>query len=341
MPKCLPLLLWFLLQRAAPRGKAKAKESQPTPNVAERGRGSKKRPAQPIPRRSPRPSRKRSPSNPRLELLHRKARDTPGTPAVAKAVPLGGGGPGSGASSSSGLPVAAPKAGGAAPPAEPKSAAPESEPAASEQSDAPQSAPAAPDAEEEAPEPAAEEPAPLTAAEVLPKEEPELGEVKEEPGEEEQKAEEVVKEEAPDDEIDAGAAGAPAVDTVADAAPDDIDTGAAEAPDVDCVEAGDDSGAGPEDAELEAAEDPEGGTDEPTEAVPIDVDEEEAVHSSPAPEAAVGFAHSPASPDFSERAFSEPHRPIRAKPRAVGRSRVGVCQSTCLHRPFHRARRFC
>ena len=70
VPKCLPLLLWFLLQRAAPRGKAK--ESQPTPNVAARGRGSKKRPAQPIQRRSPRPSRKRSPSNPRLELLHRR-----------------------------------------------------------------------------------------------------------------------------------------------------------------------------------------------------------------------------------------------------------------------------
>ena len=323
VPKCLPLLLWFLLQRAAPRGKAKAKESQPTPNVAARGRGSKKRPAQPIQKAKPQAVPKAEPKQPAAGALAPKARDTPGTPAVAKAVPLGGGGPGSGASSSSGLPVAAPKAGGAAPPAEPKSAAPESEPAASEQSDAPQSAPAAPDAEEEAPEPAAEEPAPLTAAEVLPKEEPELGEVKEEPGEEEQKTEEVVKEEAPDDEIDAGAAGAPAVDTVADAAPDDIDTGAAEAPDVDCVEAGDDSGAGPEDAELEAAEDPEGGTDEPTEAVPIDVDEEEAVHSSPAPEAAVGFVHSPASPDFSERAFSEPpERPhpegrLRTRPRIL------------------------
>ena len=146
--------------------------------------------------------------------------------------------------------------------------------------------------------------------------------MKEEPGEEEQKTEEVVKEEAPDDEIDAGAAGAPAVDTVADAAPDDIDTGAAEAPDVDCVEAGDDSGAGPEDAELEAAEDPEGGTDEPTEAVPIDVDEEEAVHSSPAPEAAVGFVHSPASPDFSERAFSEP--PERPQPEGRLRTRPRI-----------------
>ena len=323
------------------KGQGKGKGKPADPKRGGKGQGQQEAPGTANPKAKPQAVPKAEPKQPAAGAPAPKARDTPGTPAVAKAVPLGGGGPGSGASSSSGLPVAAPKAGGAAPPAEPKSAAPESEPAASEQSDAPQSAPAAPDAEEEAPEPAAEEPAPLTAAEVLPKEEPELGEVKEEPGEEEQKAEEVVKEEAPDDEIDAGAAGAPAVDTVADAAPDDIDTGAAEAPDVDCVEAGDDSGAGPEDAELEAAEDPEGGTDEPTEAVPIDVDEEEAVHSSPAPEAAVGFAHSPASPDFSERAFSEPHRPIRAKPRAVGRSRVGVCQSTCLHRPFHRARRFC
>ena len=158
----------------------------------------------------------------------------------------------------------------------------------------------------------------------MPKEEPELEEVKEEPGEEEQ-AEEVVKEEAPEDDIDAGAAEAPAVDSVADAAPDDIDTGAAEAPDVDCVEAGDDQGAGPEepeDAELEAAEDPEGGTDEPTEAVPIDVDEEEAVHSSPAPEAAIGFVHSPASPDFSERAFSEP--PERPQPEGRLRTRPRI-----------------
>ena len=238
-----------------------------------------------------------------------KARDTPGTPAVAKATPLGGGGSGSGASSSGGLPVAAPKAEGAAPPAEPKSAAPEPAPAASE---------------EKAPEPTADEPAPLTAAEVLPKEEPELGEVKEEPGEE-AKEEEVVKEEAPDDDIDAGAAEAPVVDSVADAAPDDIDTGAAEAPDVDCVEAGDDDGAGPEepeDVELEAAEDPEGGTAEYTEAVPIDVDQEEAVHSSPAPEAAVDLVQSPASPDFSERAFSEP--PERPQPEGRLRTRPRI-----------------
>ena len=303
------------------KGKGKGKPADP--KRGGKGQGQQEAPGTANPKAKPQAVPKAEPKQPAAGAPAPKARDTPGTPAAAKAVPLGGGGPGSGASSSSGLPVAAPKAGGAAPPAEPKSAAPEPEPAASEQSDAPQSAPAAPDAEEEAPEPAAEEPAPLTAAEVLPKEEPELGEVKEEPGEEEQKTDEVVKEEAPDDEIDAGAAGAPAVDTVADAAPDDIDTGAAEAPDVDCVEAGDDSGAGPEDAELEAAEDPEGGTDEPTEAVPIDVDEEEAVHSSPAPEAAVGFVHSPASPDFSERAFSEPpERPhpegrLRTRPRIL------------------------
>ena len=144
----------------------------------------------------------------------------------------------------------------------------------------------------------------------MPKEEPELGEV---------------KEEAPDDDIDAGAAEAPVVDSVADAAPDDIDTGAAEAPDVDCVEAGDDYGAGPdepEDVELEAAEDPEGGTAELSEAVPIDVDQEEPVHSSPVPEAEVAFVHSPASPDFSERAFSEP--PERPQPEQRLRTRPRI-----------------
>ena len=205
--------------------------------------------------------------------------------------------------------MAAPKDEGAAPPAEPKSAAPEPAPAASE---------------ETAPEPTADEPAPLTAAEVLPKEESELGEVKEEPGQEE-KAEEKVKEEAPDDDIDAGAAEISVVHSVADAAPDDIDIGAAEAPDVDCVEAGDDHGAGPEepeDVELEAAEDPEGGTDEPIEAVPIDVDQEEAVHSSPAPEVAADFVQSPASPDFSERAFSEP--PERPQPEEQLRTRPRI-----------------
>ena len=300
------------------RGKGKGKPAEP--KQAGKGQGQQEAPGVANPKAKPQAIPKADPKLPAAGAPPPKARDTPGTPAVAKATPLGGGESGSGASSSGGLPVAAPKAEGAAPPAEPKSAAPEPAPAASGESDAPESAPAAPDTEEKAPEPTADEPAPLTAAEVLPKEEPELGEVKEEPGEEEQKTEEVVKEEAPDDEINAGAAGAPAVDTVADAAPDDIDTGAAEAPDVDCVAAGDDSGAGPEepeDAELEAAEDPEGGTD-----VPIDVDEEEAVHSSPAPEAAVEFVHSPASPDFSERAFSEP--PERPQPEGRLRTRPRI-----------------
>ena len=300
------------------RGKGKGKPAEP--KQAGKGQGQQEAPGLANPKAKPQAIPKADPKLPAAGAPPPKARDTPGTPAVAKATPLGGGESGSGASSSGGLPVAAPKAEGAAPPAEPKSDAPEPAPAASGESDAPESAPAAPDTEEKAPEPTAEEPAPLTAAEVLPKEEPELGEVKEEPGEEEQKAEEVVKEEAPDDEIDAGAAEAPAVDTVADAAPDDIDTGAAEAPDVDCVEAGDGDGAGPEepeDAELEAAEDPEGGTD-----VPIDVDEEEAVHSSPAPEAAVDFVHSPASPDFSERAFSEP--PERPQPEGRLRTRPRI-----------------
>ena len=146
--------------------------------------------------------------------------------------------------------------------------------------------------------------------------------------------------------------------------------------------------------------------------MPIDVDQEEPVHSSPVPEAELAFVHSPASPDFSERAFSEPperpqpegrlrtrprilrppsdlppgtyptvrldrqglwilvspnpglpatsgvrdaeqlpnrrgsrrhnraHRPLRAKPGAVGRSSVGFCQNTCLNRPCCRTRRF-
>ena len=179
------------------KGKAKGKGKPAEPKQGGKGQGQQEAPGTANPKAKPQAVPKAEPKQPAAGAPAPKARDTPGTPAVAKATPLGGGGSGSGASSSGGLPVAAPKAEGAAPPAEPESAAPDT-------------------SEEKAPEPTADEPAPLTAAEVLPKEEPELEEVKEEPGEEEQ-AEEVVKEEAPDDEIDAGAAGAPAVDTVADA----------------------------------------------------------------------------------------------------------------------------
>ena len=212
--------------RAATKAEAKARASNSSPPRPSKGQGQQGPPGVANPKAKPQATPKAEQPAAGKAPQPRTSRDSLGTPAVAKATPLGGSGSGP---SSGGLPLAAPKAEGAAPPAEPKSAAPEPVPAASE---------------ETAPEPATDDPAPLTAAKVLPKEEPELDKVKsEEPGEEEAEEEEVVKEEAPDDDIDAGAAEAPVVDSVADAAPDDIDTGAAEAPDVDCVEAGDSDGA--------------------------------------------------------------------------------------------------
>ena len=136
----------------------------------------------------------------------------------------------------------------------------------------------------------------LTAADLLPKEEPELGEVKEEPAEEvapqaveeeAAEAEEVVEEEAAEEEeveVEAEPE-APPEEAIKEEAPDDTE-GAA---DLDIAEPGEGAEAGESD--------------------PIDVDED-AVHSSPLAE--VVSVHSPASPELSERAISEPpERPAR------------------------------
>ena len=124
-----------------------------------------------------------------------------------------------------------------------------------------------------------------TAADVLPKEELELDDlvVKEEPAEEAQA-------EAPAEEVAEPAAEG---ETVEEEAPD-FDGGAADA----------------EIAEPEAEAAEEEGP------APIDVDEEAVVHSSPVAE--VVSVQSPASPDLSERAFSEPPE----RPEREGRLRV-------------------
>ena len=71
-----------------------------------------------------------------------------------------------------------------------------------------------------------------------------------------------------------------------------------------------------EEAVKEEAPDFEGAAEEEQGPTPIDVDEEAAVHSSPVAE--VVSVHSPASPDLSERAFSEPPE----RPEREGRLRV-------------------
>ena len=71
-----------------------------------------------------------------------------------------------------------------------------------------------------------------------------------------------------------------------------------------------------EEAVKEEAPDFEGAAEEEQGPTPIDVDEEAAVHSSPVAE--VVPVHSPASPDLSERAFSEPPE----RPEREGRLRV-------------------
>ncbi|CAE7203486.1 unnamed protein product [Symbiodinium sp. CCMP2592] len=214
------------------------------------------------------------------------SRDTAGTPARIEATPLTGAG---GAASSTGVgpAVAAPKVEGAAPPA----AAAKAEGAAPAAGEAATTEEAPASREAAAPEATAEEEAaePVTASDVLPKEEPQLG------GDDDQ---------GPvTDAHDQGDPGSeePVVAEVAgvkEEAPDDTDAGAAE------------------DLEVSGVAHAEGEEEEP---VVEECEVDEPVHSSP-PALVV---HSPASPNLSERAFSEPpERPVpegwlRVRPRIL------------------------
>ena len=139
------------------RGKGKGKQQQPAEaKQGGKGQGQQEAPGVANPKAKPQATPKAEQPAAGKAPQPKTSRDSPGTPAVAIATPLGGSGS---EPSPGGLPVAAPKpkTEGAAPPAEPKGAAPEPAPAASE---------------ETAPEPAADDPAPLTAAEVCQKRNP-------------------------------------------------------------------------------------------------------------------------------------------------------------------------